>query len=180
MPSRAGYRNVNRIPRKRYPANGVAGLSGELRRMGFEQGQADGLARLLTRLLERQADDETFNYSVIEERMNSEILPFSTTGSTLPTTVSKPWPVRFGGRIRKIVAALTTAGSTDTIVDVFINGVYLTSITIPSGSTTAELDIPERTTLDNLTEPGDIATVQVDTAGTGAAGLTVQVWVFRD
>lgn len=180
MPGRSGYRSLNHIPRKRYPANGIAGLASEFRQAGFDQPQAQGLARILTRLLERQTDDETFNYTVIEERMNSEILPFSTTGTGLPTTLSKPWIVRFGGKIREIRAALDTAGSTDTVVSIKINGVEITTITITAGNTTATKLIPKRTTIDNTVVKGDIATVQVTSAGTGASGLSVQEWVYRD
>ena len=64
-------------------------------------------------------------------------------------------------------ASLGTAGTTDTVVDVRINGVSAHAITIPAASNMASNTAPV------AVATGDYITVAVTTAGTGAADLTV-------
>lgn len=169
--------NINSVPRMRYPAVGLHGHYSRLMAAGFDVGQAGAIIDMLGALLSRQAVDEQVNYQHIERRMNSEIAPFSTTKTTapLPTTVSRKYRVRFGGLLSEVTAELNTAGTTDTIYDVLVNGVVVYTITIEANNT-EDIYLPDPDDVVRVYK-GDLITVQVTTAGTGAIGLSVLGWV---
>lgn len=178
MPGKQGYKNVNHVPRRRFPASGTSGIEGRLKAAGFDVIQSAGLVRLFNELFDQQAKNTQLILDTVEERMNSEVLPFSTTGVGLPLTVSKKWPVRFGGKVREVRIELDNAGSTSTVFAVRLNGVAIqgSPFTIPSSTTSKSfvIDAPKAT----RARLGDRAEVQVTTAGTGASGLHIGVWVF--
>lgn len=79
--------------------------------------------------------------------------------------------------IRSVRASLTTAGSTTTTVDVNLNGttIYTTQANRPS-MTSAAMTSGKNTGMAVQQVPdGGYLTVDVDAAGTGAEGLTVQI-----
>lgn len=69
------------------------------------------------------------------------------------------------------VARLTTAGTTDTVVELLLNGTTIVTWTLGSGVDRVE----EAITAELLTAETDYLTVEVTTAGTGAAGLVIEV-----
>lgn len=69
---------------------------------------------------------------------------------------------------RFVVATLTTAGSTDTIVDIIVDAVVVASLTIPSGSTT-----PVGGRIGVVVYAHNKIWFEVTTAGTGAEDLVV-------
>lgn len=87
-----------------------------------------------------------------------------------PTTdESGPWFPRRTATLKTAIAGLGTAGSTATIVTVYVNGGSQGTITIASGQTKgiAAFD-------DVLVADTDYLTVAATTVGAGAANLTVQ------
>lgn len=169
--------NANLVPRKRYPTTGFHAYEGPLRAAGFTVEQSKAIVDLLRTIMDRQTADEFNNYDVIERRMNSEIAPFGTTSpTTLPTTLSRKYRVRFGGELYRVYGDLNTAGTSDTVVTIYLNGVSIGTITIASGATS---NTEANAKFSKRVIKGDIITVQVTTAGTGAGGLGVEGWIRR-
>ena len=76
-----------------------------------------------------------------------------------------------GGLIDAGTISLATAGSTSTVVTIYVNGSSIGTITYASGDTTPQTDAltPTRVVV------GDKIRARVTTAGTGAKGLSVFV-----
>lgn len=110
----------------------------------------------------------------------TEIVPFSQYGAVALTTAadSTGWVVGqaggVGGFIDEGTINLSTAGSSSTVVTVYVNGVSIGTLTYASGDTTPQTDAltPTRVVV------GDRITARVTTAGTGAKGLSgfVPIW----
>lgn len=88
---------------------------------------------------------------------------------TPSTDESGPWSPHRTATLRQVLVLLGTAGSTNTIVTVYVNGGSQGTVTLGNGVTknTAVFD-------DVLVADTDILTVAATTVGTGAADLTVQ------
>lgn len=76
-----------------------------------------------------------------------------------------------GGLITAGTVFLTTAGSSSTVVTIYVNGVSKGTITYASSDTTPQTDSLTATWVD----VGDRIAARVTTAGTGAKGLSVFV-----
>lgn len=101
-----------------------------------------------------------------------ERIPFSYAGA-LAVSTSPPWvPLRdrtvFGCR-----ALLGTAGTSNTVVTVYVNGGSVGSVTLGSGAT----NVGGSLTATALAADTDVVTVGVTTTGAGAKDLTVLVRV---
>jgi len=107
-------------------------------------------------------------------QQKTEIVPFSQYGAVSTTTLgdSCAWIVGqdggTGGLIDEGTMFLSTAGSTSTVITIYVNGSSIGTITYTSGDTTPQTDAltPTRVVLD------DVVRCVVTTAGTGAAGLS--------
>lgn len=103
-----------------------------------------------------------------------EIFPFSSYDAVaLTTSGSEPeWVVGqaggYGGLIDEGTIKLRTAGSTSTIVTIYVNGSSIGTITYASGDTTPQTDDLTPTWVAVL----DRVSARVTTAGTGAKGLS--------
>lgn len=60
-----------------------------------------------------------------------------TRSGTVNTGPSFAWPIRRSTTFEQMIATLVTAGTTDTEIAVLVNGGQITTLTIPSGSTSA-------------------------------------------
>lgn len=83
----------------------------------------------------------------------------------LLTAVSDPIPSPADFTVSAFAAALRIAGSTDTTVQLEVNGAAVGSVTIPAGSTYAVAAVSA------VIVAGDILQARVTSAGAGADGL---------
>lgn len=115
--------------------------------------------------------------SVYRPPARSEVAPFSQYGAvTLTTAADAPaWIVGQGGGTGGFIDAatlyLSTAGSTSTVVTIYVNGVSIGTVTYASGDTTPQTDALTATRV----AVGARVTARVTTAGTGAKGLSAFV-----
>jgi len=102
---------------------------------------------------------------------NTIHLPYGFGDSVTPVTVSVSWPypMPYAGTIKRASAALTTTGSTPTIVQVYVNGMSVTSVSLGSGVPYAEEGVL------GAFGKGDLITVGTTAAGTGARA-SVATW----
>lgn len=84
-------------------------------------------------------------------------------------SVSVPWTPDEDCDLDKIRALLTTAGTSDTVLTVLINGISVGTVTIASGDTNTTEDFDEF-----LSGGDDILAIELTTAGAGAEGLYVK------
>lgn len=93
---------------------------------------------------------------------------FSLAGA-LTTVASGRWYPRRTGTLTNVFASLDTAGSSSTVVTVYVDGASQGTITLGSGVNKSSVTFD-----DVLVADTDYLTVAVTTVGTGAANLTVQ------
>lgn len=88
---------------------------------------------------------------------------------TLPTTPSPRWYPRRTARLYTVVVSLAIAGTSNTVVTVYVNGGSQGTITLASG-------VNKNSAAFNnvLVADTDYLTVTVTTVGTGAKDITVQ------
>lgn len=96
---------------------------------------------------------------------------FSLQGAVYTAVSGRYWPQR-AGRLLDVTANVDVAGTTDTVLDVRLDGSTVGTVTIPAGSTAVEyLELT-----DTFDGPRiDHVTVAVTSAGAGARDLVVQV-----
>lgn len=123
-------------------------LSGELSDL---KKRIDALERQLRPLASVFKPDITFSYA-----------------GALAAASSPPWVSRESRRLIEVVAALNTAGSTDTTIHILKNGSEALSVTIPA--TVLKVQVPCNIFLG---ADQDILSDEIVTAGTSAADLTV-------
>jgi len=87
----------------------------------------------------------------------------------LVASISPRWYNQSGRTLGRWVAVLVTAGSTDTVLHILVNGTSELAITIPAG-----YDRITSATLLDVHPEHDVVQVEIVTAGTDASGLTVQ------
>lgn len=92
---------------------------------------------------------------------------FSYAGELADGTVSPPARVWRGGNLTVLAVSFGTAGSTDTTILVQRNGSTVATVTVPDGVTVYNADVFVRFAADS-----DLLTLEIDTAGTGAADMT--------
>lgn len=103
-----------------------------------------------------------------------EVAPFSQYGTVTLTAAadSAAWVVGTlsgkGGLVNSATLSLSTAGSTSTVVTIYVNGNSIGTVTYASGDTTPQTDALTATRC----AVGAKITARVTTAGTGAAGLS--------
>ena len=93
-------------------------------------------------------------------------VPFSYAGA-LAATESTPWSPHRDSKVYGVRALLGTAGSSNTVVHINVNGSSVGSVTLGSGVT----DNDAAFTADVAAT--DLVTAEVTSAGTGAEDLTV-------
>lgn len=130
--------------------------------------------KLLTPDVRRILGDLVRRVGILERRVTSaaaavdeshEII-FSYAGA-IAASVSPPARVWRGGNITVLAVSLGTAGSTSTVIDVLRNGTVVGTVTVPSGTEVYNGDVFARFIADV-----DTLSLQVTTAGTGAADMT--------
>lgn len=94
---------------------------------------------------------------------------FSLPGS-VTASLSGPWMPDEDMTLVSVRALLGTAGTSSTVVTVYVNGSSVGTVTLASGATSAQADIYVE-----LVRNTDVVTLGVTTAGAGAAMLTVIV-----
>lgn len=94
---------------------------------------------------------------------------FSFAGAPVAAAKSPPWACRVAVTVVEIVFSLGTAGTTDSVVTVYVNGTSYATVTAVTGSYSAS--VYPSTALNE----GDVVTVAATTLGTGARDYTVQV-----
>lgn len=95
-------------------------------------------------------------------------VPFSYAG-TLAVATSTGWVPDDDVALREVRALLGTAGTSNTVVTVYVNGVSVGTVTLGSGVTNNSAALAEQLTADT-----DVVTVGTTTVGTGSpANLTV-------
>lgn len=99
-------------------------------------------------------------------------VPFSYAGA-LAASTSGPWVPQDDVTIAEVRALLGTAGTSNTVVTVYVNGVSVGTVTLGSGVTNNSASFSEP-----LTANTDVVTVGITTVGSGSpADLTVLVRV---
>lgn len=93
---------------------------------------------------------------------------FSYAGAVAVST-STPWAAAANCTANSVRALLGTAGSSSTVVTVYVNGSSIGTVTLTSGQT----NVGAALTTTVVAQDTDVVTVAVTTAGTGAADLTV-------
>ncbi len=129
-------------------------------------GQVDQTARLVRRVENLERGQRLAN----NPRSTAEPLEATFSHAGTPTTAaSARWYPRRTATLTRVIASLATAGTTSTIVTVYVNGGSQGTITLASGvnKNTGTFD-------DVLVADTDYLTVAATTVGTGAAKLTVQ------
>lgn len=111
------------------------------------------------------------NILVPVDFLTSQDVPFSV-GGTLNAATSPPWRFKNGARVEKVVAALGTAGTSNTVITLNKNGVAFGTVTLGPGVTFTTQTFNELFNADS-----DYLTVSITTAGSGAANLMVEVRV---
>lgn len=96
--------------------------------------------------------------------INDDII-FSYAG-TLAAAESPPAKIRYAGFLAVLAVALGTAGSTSTTLEVKKNGTVIATVVVPSSSADHGAEIGVRVAAE------DRITVEIVTAGTGAADMT--------
>lgn len=96
-----------------------------------------------------------------------ETLVFSLAGSVAVSTSGPDTPAA-DGTLFKVRCLLGTAGTSSTVVTVYVNGSSVGTVTLTSGQTNVAASFSEALTADS-----DLVTVGVTTAGSGAKDLTV-------
>lgn len=79
------------------------------------------------------------------------------------------WPAVKGGVVTSVILTAVTAGSSDTTVDVMVNGVSQATATLASGSTSQTTDVSVSF------DPGDLLSPKVTAVGTNMDRLAVQL-----
>jgi len=100
----------------------------------------------------------------------SHSILFSLAGG-LSVSTSPPVRVWRGGNLTVIAVTLGTAGTTDTVIDVFRNGTVVATITVPDGATAHNGSVFVRFAAE------DSLALEITTAGTGAADMTAEARV---
>lgn len=95
---------------------------------------------------------------------NDDII-FSYAG-TLAAAESPPAKLRYGGFLSVLAVGLGTAGSSNTTLEVQINGTVVAAVVVPSSSTDYSAEVGARVNAE------DRLTIEVTSAGTGAADMT--------
>lgn len=129
-------------------------LTPDIRRMIGELGRRVGI-------LERRV---TVAATATGTPPNNDLI-FSYAG-TLAAGESPPAKLRYGGFLATLAVALGTAGSTSTTLEVKRNGTVVATVVVPS--TAADYGAP----VGARVFPEDRITVEITTAGTGAADMT--------
>lgn len=115
---------------------------------------------------------ETRRQSAQEKpKSDDELIPFSLPGA-VAVSASGPYVPLRKGRLFYVLAALGTAGSSNTVVTLYKNGSVLSpsvTVTLGSGVTVTAVNLSA-----SFTIGADRLSVGVTTAGTGAVGLTVE------
>jgi hypothetical protein len=93
-------------------------------------------------------------------------LVFSYAGALASATESPPKIIRVSGVLTVLAVAFKTAGSTDTIIEVKRNGTVKNTVTAPASTTQVVVQVAIAFTA------GDVVSLNVATAGTGAADMT--------
>lgn len=133
------------------------------------------MSTLLTPDIRRIIDDLTRRVGILERRItnsttatgtpaNNDII-FSHAG-TLTTGESPPAKLRYGGFLATLAVALGTAGSSATTLEVKQNGTVVATVVVPSGSADYGAPVGARIF------PEDRISIEITTAGTGAADMT--------
>jgi hypothetical protein len=97
---------------------------------------------------------------------SSHYIGFSYAG-VLAASTSPPTRVWRGGNLTVLAVSLGTAGSTSTVIAVKRNGTTVGTVTVPSGAVIYNGEVSARFAADS-----DLLTLQITTAGTGAADMT--------
>lgn len=97
-------------------------------------------------------------------------LPIFSSFGELEVSTSPPWRVLRTqvGTYTEVHSTLGTAGSTDTVYNIMVNGELVWSVSVAALATaqTDGIEIP--------VVYGDVITIELDSAGVGAADLTIQ------
>lgn len=119
----------------------------------------DGLDRRLS-IIERRVTSTSPDSGI-----NDDII-FSHAGALISGSESPPVKVRYRGNITVLAVALGTAGSTGTVLKIIKNGSVAATVTVPASSADYGPNVGVRL------NPEDRLSLEVDTAGTGAANMT--------
>ena len=99
-----------------------------------------------------------------------QALPAFNLSGDLVASTSDCLPVVDDITLQKALFALTTPGTTETVVNLRKNGVVATTATIPADTSVYPFTIPGGLP---LAADADVLQVEIVTAGTGAGGMTV-------
>jgi hypothetical protein len=97
-------------------------------------------------------------------------LPLFNHFGSLATTTSGRWYPPTYIRVMRLLASLESPGAGDTVVNLLKNGALAASVTIPAGQNKAAAAV----SVIYLGPETDYMQMQIETAGTGAAGLVLQ------
>lgn len=129
-------------------------LAPDIRRMISDLGRRVGI-------LERRVTGATSDTGT---PANNDII-FSYAGA-LTVAESPPAKLRYGGFLVTLAVAFGTAGSTSTTLEVKRNGAVIGTVVVPSSTTDYSGEIAARVVGE------DRITIEITTAGTGAADMT--------
>ena len=127
------------------------------------------LEREIENLKIRVTDLENRLRAALEDRPPETI--YTLAGSIFQTSSTR-WYPRRDEKVIELLVSLVTAGTTDTVVRILKNDAVARTITVPTGQG-ASAPVVVNAKLELRRNEDDLR-VQVLTAGTGAAGLTVQ------
>lgn len=102
---------------------------------------------------------------------------FSHAGTPTAADESGPWFPRVGGQRLRVTVGALTAGSTSTVITVYVSGVSAGTVTLAAsdGVHVSTLVAEVRGSVDGT---GDAITVAATTVGTGVEDVTVEVQVL--
>lgn len=164
-----------RIPRKLALPSHQRDIRSAVQRAGIPDEMQEALARVLIDLQAAQAENNRQILLEVEryvQRLAPPDIVASAPGS-FATGITSPWRARRSGSVAKYLLSLDTAGTSDTDVDLIIDGVAVYTLTLSSG----DLDV-EVVNIPNVgIALSSRVQFEITAVGSGASGLTAAVWI---
>lgn len=109
------------------------------------------------------------NFKALEDHLRLYVVQWSYSGALTAGAVSTPYRPKNDQRLTEVIVWLGTAGSSNTVVTVKVNGSSVGTVTLASGDTQKSVTFETK-----LLSRTDVLTMELTTAGTGAADLSAE------
>lgn len=164
-----------RIPRKLAVPSHQRDIRAAVMRANVPPELQEALTQVLNDVQNQQA--EALRQAMLEiERYVQRLAPPDIVASapgSFVAGITSPWRARRSGSVAKYLLSLDTAGTSDTDVDLIVDGTAVATLTLASGDTDVEV-----TNIPNVAIAlSSRVQFEITTVGSGASGLTAAVWI---